>query len=258
MSVRQGDIVRLGVAAAFVLACVGCATRSEIKRFQQQLDYLTQSNASQERRLAEIDSLLRAQQYMLRQISATQQYNMEQLQREMQIVENILRESGFRVSELTEQIKRIQSEMASASTPQAEDTSDTASSVPASTVNPKQLYETASLDFNRGKFELARMEFAQFIELFPKSALADDAQYYLAECLNQLGKYEQAKREYLKVRSNYPESDLVPAALYNAGNVCLKLDDIDCAKRLFEEVVRSYPKSEEAALAKEKLARLGR
>jgi len=101
------------------------------------------------------------------------------------------------------------------------------------------------------------MEFEQFLSLFPKSALADDAQYYIGECLYALGKYSDAQKAYLKVKQNYPESELVPSALYSAGICAMKMDDINGARRFFTEIVENYPTAEEAAPAREKLKMLG-
>ncbi len=235
----------------------GCATRGEIKRFQQQTEYLTQSNAEQQRQLKQLDSLLVAQQEFLHQLSANQQYNMEQLQAEMQIIENIFKESGYKVSQLTEKIDNIRQEMVTSQPQQQSDSTDTSSSEPEVTINPKQLFETAALDYNKGKFELSKMEFEQFLSLFPQSALADDAQYSIAECLFALGKYEEAKTQYLKVRERFSSSTLVPDALFKASLSSLKMDDANSAKKLLQEIIEKYPQSDVAPRAEEKLKAIG-
>ncbi len=234
----------------------GCATRSEIRRFQQQTEYLTETQAEQQRQLAMLDSMMLQLQQLLRQVNANQQYNLEIIQSELRIVENILSESGYQVSALTQRIESIQQEMVTVQ-PQATDSADTTAQETQATINPKQLIETAHLDFNRGKFELAKMEFEQFLEIFPNSVLADDAQYSLAECLYALGKYDEARKAFLKIKADYPESDLVAPALYKAGMSALKVDDIPSARTLFQELLDDYPNSHEALPAGEKLKMLG-
>ena len=234
----------------------GCASRSEIKRFQQQTEYLTQSNAEQQRQLQHLDSLITAQQKFLQQMSANQQYNMEQLQTEMQIIENIFKESGYKVSQLTQKIDNIRQEMVTSQS-QSSDSTDTSSSEPEVTVNPKQLFETAALDYNKGKFELSKMEFEQFLSLFPQSTLADDAQYSIAECLFALGKYSEAKTQYLKISEQFSSSPLVPDALFKASSSSLKMDDVNGARKLLQEIVEKYPQSDVAPRAKEKLEAIG-
>ncbi|MCD6532348.1 tol-pal system protein YbgF [bacterium] len=255
---RKRTLTYIAVAMLAAVLFSGCATRGEIKRFQQQMDYLVQSNAKQQQQLDRLDSLLTEQQETLRQMKATQDYNLQMLVEEMKIVENLLSESGYQVSELREKLAAMEQELASvppATQKSVSDTADTSSAQAA--VNPKKLFETAQLDFNRSKFELARMEFEQFLTLFPKSALADDAQYYIGECLYALGKYSDAQKAYLKVKQNYPESELVPSALYSAGICAMKMDDINGARRFFTEIVENYPTAEEAAPAREKLKMLG-
>jgi len=251
-------IFSLAFEILLCLVMASCASRSEVKRFQQQMQYLTEVNAKHEQQLRKIDSLLAVQQDMLRQLNATQQNSMEQLQAEMQIIEQIFKESGYQVTSLSKTIANIRQEM-NTNTKLSGDSADTAkANEPQVTVNPKQLFETAQLDFNKGKFELAKMEFEQFLSLFPSSTIADDAQYYIGECLYALGKYDDARKQYLVVKQNFPQSNLVPSAIFKAAMALIKLDDIDGAERLLREIINDYPQSQEAPLAKEKLKLLGR
>ncbi|RKZ33877.1 tol-pal system protein YbgF [bacterium] len=234
----------------------GCATRSEIKQFQQQMDYLTQANAKQQHQLATIDSLLQIQQELIRQLNANQEYNLQMIAEEMRMIENILTDKGYQVSELREKLEAMREELEAPRTTTT-DTTDTTAPESRATVNPKKLFETAQLDYNRSKFELAKMEFEQFLGMFPNSALADDAKYYLGECLYAMGKYDEAMNTYLAVKTNYPESELIPSALYNAGICAMKLDNVPRAKELFKELISDYPTAQETAPAKEKLKILG-
>ena len=193
-------------------------------------------------------------------MKAAQDYNLQMLVEEMKIVENLLSESGYQVSELKEKLAQMEQELTQAPRPSpgtsSSDSTDTTSS-PQASVNPKKLFETAQLDFNRSKFELARMEFEQFLSLFPNSTLADDAQYYIGECLYAMGKYSAAQKAYLKVLEKYPDSELAPSALYSAGICAMKMDDIEGARRYFKQLIKNYPASQEAAPAREKLKMLG-
>ncbi len=242
-----------------LMAVCGCASRGEIKRFQQQTEHLIKVNEQQQQKLMQIDSLLLVQLQMLRELRALEQYNMQQVQDEMKVIENILKERGFQVSALSKEIENIRQEMiVQQHTLPNTDTSDTVTPESQPSISAKQLYETAQLDLNRGKYELAQMEFLQFVELFPASALADDAQYYAAECSYSLGKYQQAITQYLLVRQKYPQSSMVPSALYKASLAAIKLDDLDTAERLLKDIIKNFPSSEEAPQAKEKLKEINR
>ena len=249
---KLGSIALLCVLSLVVLILSGgCATRSEIKRFQQQMDYLVKVNQYEYKKLAQIDSLLNEQQKLLRQLQATHDYDLARVQEELKTVENILRESGYKVSALTQQIKSMEQEIA-----KRQATPKTESETTKVTISARELFETGQLDFNRGKYQLAKMSFQQFLSLFPQSVLADDALYNLAECDYNLGRYRDAREGYIKLVQDYPESEFAPSALYKAGLASLKIDDVTSAKKYFQMLVKKYGHSHEAELAKEKLKKL--
>ncbi len=259
----------------------GCATRAEIKRFQQQLNYLENSQRAQEKHLDHLDSILVAQGEILRQVNANSNYNLELISQRMKIIEALLTESGSKVSGLRQKLDALQQDMTfapvdapktdnssgstdtknggtknSGKNSQPKNDADTVESQ--ASVNAKKLFETAQLDYNKGKFELAKMGFEQFLSLFPNSTLADDAQYSIAECLFVLGKFSDAKKEYLAIRDKYPKSELVAPALFKAGSSAQKLDDVKSAKTLYDELIKAFPNSEEAQAATERLQSLNK
>ena len=52
---------------------------------------------------------------------------------------------------------------------------------------------------------------------FPRTDLADDAQWYIGECYQQDGKFAEAVDAYNRVITNYPKGDRVPDAYYKRG-----------------------------------------
>src|ERR1051326_6580573 len=49
--------------------------------------------------------------------------------------------------------------------------------------NPEQLFAAAYSDYSRGNYDLALSEFRQYVETYPSSELADNAQYWIGEIL---------------------------------------------------------------------------
>src|SRR5215510_8930486 len=49
--------------------------------------------------------------------------------------------------------------------------------------NAEQLFAAAYGDYSRGNYDLAMSEFKQYVETFPTSEMADNAQYWIGECL---------------------------------------------------------------------------
>jgi tol-pal system protein YbgF len=252
-----------------IFALNGCASRSEIKKFQQQLDYLTKKSNEQDAKFSRIDSLLVEQQFLMRQNNATQQSAIDQLVGEMKIMQTVAKESGFQAKNLSDKVSNYQRDQVVTPTPTKVETVAVSTNKttkkpdakkdiepvavePQATVNIKQLFETAQLDLNKGKYELAKTEFEQVTTLFPNSTLADDAQYYVGECFYALGRYDAAKKSYQSVFDKFPQSSMVPKALYKSGICSQKLDDFKSACDLFTQIVSQYPESDEAPLAEEK------
>ncbi|MEZ5937758.1 MAG: tol-pal system protein YbgF [Hyphomonadaceae bacterium] len=67
--------------------------------------------------------------------------------------------------------------------------------------------------FLNGDFGASRQAFATFLDRYPKSDKADDAQYMLAESLLYQDNYADAATEYGKLLNAYPKSDRGPEAL---------------------------------------------
>jgi len=116
-----------------------------------------------------------------------------------------------------------------------------------------QLYDTAYLDFMRGKYDVAISEFRRYLESFSQSDNADNAQYWIGECFYSLGKLDSAEAGFRQVVMAYPRGNKVPAAEYKLGLVYLAQDRKPEAKNQFRKVVKEYPGSAEAGLAQERL-----
>ncbi len=116
-----------------------------------------------------------------------------------------------------------------------------------------QLYNTAYLDFTRGKYDVAISEFRQYLGSFSQTDNADNAQYWIGECFYSLGKLDSAEVGFRQVVMAYPRGNKVPAAEYKLGLVFLAQDRKPEAKNQFRKVVREYPGSNEAKLAQDRL-----
>ncbi|MCH1980968.1 tetratricopeptide repeat protein [Ruminococcus sp. OA3] len=67
----------------------------------------------------------------------------------------------------------------------------------------------------KGDTEEALKEFEGFLETYSESDLADDAQYYIGVCFDNLEDYENSLESYSKVIINYPNSSSVASAYYS-------------------------------------------
>lgn len=123
-------------------------------------------------------------------------------------------------------------------------------------IDPDQLYNTAYLDFTRGKYQLAVAGFDQFLQNFPDSDLADNAQYWKAECYYSMNDLTRAEEEFKLVLTKYPTGNKIASAAYKLGLVYLAQNRQTEAKRQLQEVIAKYPGTTEAKLAQERLSSL--
>lgn len=123
---------------------------------------------------------------------------------------------------------------------------------------PRRLYETAYADYTAGQWSLAIQGFKTYLDTYPKSDLADDAQYYIGESYAGDSKFREAAAAYDRVIRDYPNSDILPEAWYKVGISYDRLGQVDKAREAFDYVVRAYPDSDAGRLAKQNLDRLNR
>jgi tol-pal system protein YbgF len=123
---------------------------------------------------------------------------------------------------------------------------------------PRRLYETAYADYTAGQWSLAIQGFETYLKTYPRSELADDAQYYIGESYAGDSKYKDAAAAYERVIKDYTDSDILPEAWYKVGISYDRLGQADRAREAFDFVVKNYPDSDAGRLAKQNLDRLNR
>ncbi|MFQ6112079.1 MAG: tol-pal system protein YbgF [Nitrospinota bacterium] len=103
---------------------------------------------------------------------------------------------------------------------------------------------------------LARRMFDKFIEKYPKSELADNAQYWIGESYYVENKYERAILAFAEVQEKYKEGDKVPDAILKQALSFAALGDKEAARDLLRQLITRFPTSQAAQLAKQKLGKL--
>jgi TolA-binding protein len=132
------------------------------------------------------------------------------------------------------------------------------------------LYQTAYIDFTRGHYNLAIAAFREYVRLYPGTPLAEKAQYWIGESHFSLAKthqargesdravqeFERAVQEFRAVAITYPRSDRVPAALYKEALALVELGQLSLAEARLQFLLDQFPSTDEAAQAKDELARI--
>ncbi len=161
-------------------------------------------------------------------------------------------------------------EPASPSPPSA--TAAASPKAPSPASQASDLYQTAYIDYTRGNYNLAIAAFREFIRLYPGTDLAEKAQYWIGESHFSLARdlqargereratpeYERAVQEFRRVLIDYPRGDRVPAALYKEALSLVEVGQPSLAEARLQFLLDQFPSTEEAAKAKDDLARLRR
>lgn len=120
----------------------------------------------------------------------------------------------------------------------------------------EEMYQMARDIMEKGDYTTAIEKFQKFINKYPDSNLADNAQYWIGECFYALGKYEDAVVEFDKVARNYRKSNKIPDAMLKQAFSFCKLKEIYACKQILLDLIKKYPDSEAASKAKVELNKL--
>ncbi|MBN1905006.1 MAG: tol-pal system protein YbgF [Deltaproteobacteria bacterium] len=118
------------------------------------------------------------------------------------------------------------------------------------------LYDSSLLLYKRDQFKEALGGFRSFLAEYPKSELADNAQFWIGECYMSMGQYKEAAIAFDDVIKKYPDANKVPGAYLRQAIAWQELDDITMTKLLLNKLIKAYPGTPEAKRAEEILAKL--
>lgn len=106
------------------------------------------------------------------------------------------------------------------------------------------------------RYPEAASAFEGFLDFFPGSPLADNAQYWLAETYYVQRQFAEALPQFQKVIDEYPNSAKLPDALLKVGFCNYELRRFDAARSALEQVARQFPDTTAARLASQRLERM--
>jgi tol-pal system protein YbgF len=193
----------------------------------------------------------------------------DQFASDLRVVREGVSENNVRIASLSQEVEALRLSIPQYPPPAAVPTPETppdptaAPAPPAPAplgpgASPQRLYDTAWADYTIGQYELCISGFETYLRSFPRSDLADEAQFYIGECYYASGKHQDAVKAYTQVIVNYPRGQTVAPAYYKRGLAFTNLGQVDRARESFELVIKLFPDSDAAQLARQNLARLDR
>jgi tol-pal system protein YbgF len=115
-------------------------------------------------------------------------------------------------------------------------------------------YDAALAYFKAGDYKNAATAFSNFLRLYPQSAYAGSAHYWLGNTYYALRDYKNAIASQQVVVQTYGNTPKAPDALLSIANSYVELRDRAAAKKILDTLIAKYPETPAAQTAKERLA----
>jgi len=117
----------------------------------------------------------------------------------------------------------------------------------------KAAYDQAFQALKELRYADAAEEFQSFLDRYPSSTYADNAQYWLGESYYVTRNYDIALRAFQDLLDDYPDSSKAPDALLKIGYTHYELEQWDSARAALTQVQELYPDSTLSRLAENRL-----
>ncbi len=114
-------------------------------------------------------------------------------------------------------------------------------------------YEAAMATFKEGDYKTAATQLGAFVQRYPRSNYASNAQYWLGNAFYAQRDCKKAIIAQQVVASNYPDSAKAPDAMLNIGTCHAELKDKKAATKALNALIAQYPDSPAAQAARDRL-----
>lgn len=244
---------------------------AEIRMLQEQNQQLQALLGSLQDALKTVTTKIDDQSAATRKAMADQLLAVNNIGESVQVLREKSSETNVRISTVSQEIEALRQAIASQPAPAAVPPGTDPGAAPTATptqppnpappvgVSPQRMFEASYDDYTSGRWDLAIQGFQGYIQMFPRTAQAADAQYNIGMSYYQQSKWPEARDAFQKVISDYPQNtERLPEAYYKLGQTFERLNQLENAKRAYETVIQKFPTSFHANQARPALDRLNR
>jgi tol-pal system protein YbgF len=249
---------------------------ADIRMLQQQTQELSIAIATLTQALQDslkaVNGRLDAANDTTRKGFADQKVIVDDMGKDLRAIRERVDDTNVRVSNVREEIEALRSSMpvappvgvyppapapGDATAPSAPAPAPTAGAPPSTAgLSPTRMFDTARADYAAGQWSLAITGFDAFLKTFPRSEMADDAQFLIGETYYAQNRWTEAIAAYNAVIQNYPMGNAVPESYYKRGLAQERLGQLDAARESWNTVIQVAPDSDAGRLAKQNLDRV--
>lgn len=248
---------------------------ADIRMLQEQNQQLQVTLAAMAEALNAINGRFDEQAAATRKGFADQGLKIDQFGSELRVVREGVSEAGVRIGQLSQEVEAVRLSIPRYPPPAApvpfDPSADPSASDPNAAaplappmqpagvgVTPQRLFETTRADYHNGQYDLCVSGFEMYLQTFPRSELAHEAQHLIGECHYLDGDHQAAVAAYTQVIVNHPRSTSAPDASYKRGLALEQLGQAARARESWEATIKNYPNTTAARLAKQNLDRLNK
>ncbi len=227
---------------------------------QQNLDSANKANTAVAVLESGIRDRLREQEKTVAAPVAGVGAKVDQLTEEFRGVKESVADLSARMGKLQSQIVDVSNAIKVMQAPPAPPSSAPAGgagSPPPSGVSADSLYDNAMRDRSSGNLDLALQEFSQFLQFFPATDRAPNAQFYIGMIYYDQGDMNNALKAFDLVLEKFPDNSKTPDALYMKGQALVKMGQRTAAAKEFRAILERHPRSDVAEKARDQLKKLG-
>jgi tol-pal system protein YbgF len=132
----------------------------------------------------------------------------------------------------------------------------TSAAVSAPQAGEKEAYQAAFDTLKEGRYKEAKVELQGFLDKYPTSSFAGNAQYWLGEAHYVTRNFKQGIIEFEKVLNSFPSSSKVPDAMLKLGYTYYELKQYPQSKTVLQDLRTRFPDETAARLASKRLDRI--
>jgi len=248
---------RVCLAMAALVTLGGCATKSDIRDLQVELRALAarQDSVLSEMRIGAISTrdTLRTQAEQLFDFRGDITRQLRLIGESLARLEALAGENQRGLVGVRDQLANLRRQAGSAASGAGRDGPEVATGGAPAGGDAQQLYRTASDQKVRGLLNTARNAFQQFLDNYPNHELAPEAQFSLADILDQQDEREEALAAFRAIQERFPTAAKVPDSLYRIALIQIDQDNTAAAVATLGRIINTYPGTIMAELAAEKL-----
>jgi len=239
-------------------------SQSQNQATQATLDELRKSQQSIEQRVSALEAVIKGQGFadMLNQIDRLNQ-ELSNVKGQLEIATHNIDTAQQRQKDLytdaDSRLRKLESGVPTGTTnavSTVDSTANTTQATYAANSDSAELkdYDAAQALSRAGKHKEAFQAFDKFLQAYPGSSKAAEAQYTLGYSQFALKNYKAAIATQQKLIRQFPDSPKAPDAAFAIANSQIQLADVDAAKATLKDLLAKYPNSEVAPNAKRRLA----